>query len=80
MILSIEESVKIIKYLSMFPIDSSSHDKQHVFSVTLEEVFFEKKPQVSLVVHLHLCSMMKGRSWNLQEGRGIYIRLHGPQS
>jgi hypothetical protein len=44
MILSIEESIKIIKYLSMFPIESSNHDKQHVFSLTLEEVFFEKKP------------------------------------
>jgi hypothetical protein len=35
MIWSIEESVKIIKYLSMFPIESSNHDDQHVFSLTL---------------------------------------------
>jgi hypothetical protein len=27
-----------------------------VFSLTLEEVFFEKKSQVSLVVHLQPCS------------------------
>jgi hypothetical protein len=40
----------------MFPIESSGHDKHHVFSLSLEEVFFEKKPSVSLVVHLHLCS------------------------
>ena len=26
------------------PIDGSSHEKQHVFSLTLEEIFFEKKP------------------------------------
>ena len=30
------------------------HDKQHVFSLTLEEFFFEKNPLVSLVFHLHL--------------------------
>jgi hypothetical protein len=45
-----------MKYLSMFFIGSSNHDKQHVFILTLEEVFFENKPSISLVFHLHLCS------------------------
>jgi hypothetical protein len=26
------------------PIESSNHDKQYVFSLTLEEVFFKKNP------------------------------------
>jgi hypothetical protein len=45
-----------MKYLSMIPIESSNHDKQHMSSLTLEEVFFEKKFEVSSVVHLHPCS------------------------
>jgi hypothetical protein len=45
-----------MKYLSMFFIISNSHDKQHMFSLTLEEVFSEKKPLIFVVVHLHLCS------------------------
>jgi hypothetical protein len=44
MISSIEESMKIMKYMSVFFIRSSNHDKQHVFSLTLEEIFFEKNP------------------------------------
>jgi hypothetical protein len=39
-----EEFVNTMKYSSMFFIGSSSHDKQHVFSLTLEEDFFEKNP------------------------------------
>jgi hypothetical protein len=47
--------MKIINFMSMLSIGSSNHDKQHVFSLTLEEVFFENKPLASLVVHLHPC-------------------------
>jgi hypothetical protein len=45
--------VKIIKYMSMFPIESSSHDKA---ACVQKKFFFEKKHEVSLVVHLHACS------------------------
>ena len=45
-----------MKYLSMFYIGSSNHDKHHVLSLNLEEVLFKKKPWISLVFHLHLCS------------------------
>jgi hypothetical protein len=44
MMRSIKESVKTMKYMSMFFIISSNHGKQHVFSLTLEEIFFENNP------------------------------------
>jgi hypothetical protein len=60
-----------MKYLSMFFIRSSSHDKQHVFSLIREEVFFEKKPRVSMVVHLHLCSYDEKKKLEPSEKKGI---------
>jgi len=57
----------------MLPIESSNHDKQHMFSLTLEEVFFErslKYPWLSIYIHVPI---MKGRSWNLQEERAWNI-------
>ena len=60
-----------MKYLSMFFIGSSNHDKQHMFSLTLEEVFFEKKPWISLVVHLHLCFYDKKKKLEPSERKGI---------
>ena len=60
-----------MKYMSMFFIRSSSHDKQHVFSLTLEEVFFEKKPWISLVVHLHLFSYDEKKKLQPLERKGI---------
>ena len=59
-----------MKYLSMFFIGSSSHDKQRMFSLTLEEVFFEKYPWISLVFHLHLCSY--GRRLEPSGNKGMY--------
>jgi hypothetical protein len=35
------------------PIEIRNHEKQHMFSWTLEEVLFENKPYVSLIVYLH---------------------------
>jgi hypothetical protein len=40
MILSIEDDEVSIH----FPIESNNLDKKHMFSLTLEEVFFERKP------------------------------------
>jgi hypothetical protein len=37
-------SIKDYEVFVHIPIESSNHDKKHVFSLTLEEVFFEKKP------------------------------------
>jgi hypothetical protein len=63
--------MKTMKYMSIFFIRSSSHDKQHVFSMTLEKVFFEKKPWISSVVHLHLCSYDEKKKLKSSERKGI---------
>ena len=60
-----------MKYLSMFFIGSSNHDKQHMFILTLDEVFFEKKPWISLVVHLHLCSYGKRKKLEPSGRKGM---------
>jgi hypothetical protein len=60
-----------MKYMSILFIRSSSHDKKHVFILTLEEVFFEKKPRISLVVHLHLCSYDEKKKLEPSERKGI---------
>ena len=36
-------SIKDYEVYFHVPIENNNHDKQHVFSLDLEEVFFEKK-------------------------------------
>jgi hypothetical protein len=37
-------SIKDYEVSVHVPIESSSHDKQHMFNLTLKEVFFKKNP------------------------------------
>ena len=46
-------------------IHGSSHEKQHVFSLNLEEVFFKRILKVSLVVHPDPWSYDERKKWNL---------------
>ena len=59
MILSIEDYEAYVHV----PIESSSHDKQHVFKKSLLQKEALKYPWLSIYIH---DPMMKGRSWNHQ--------------
>jgi hypothetical protein len=68
-----------MKYLSMFFIGSSNHDKKHMFSLTLEKVFFEKE-----ALNILGCpSTFMFLWWKVgafrKEGHVIYRIFHGLQ-